>query len=83
MTSQKQRTNNILTVVFTIISLFYVYPIFLVLLNSFKKKAYISRKPFAIPTGKMFVGLQNYVNGIAKTGFFQAFLCSCSSRSAV
>lgn len=44
--------------------------------NSFKKKAYISRKPFAIPTGKMFVGLQNYVNGIAKTGFFQAFLCS-------
>ena len=76
MTSQKQRTNNILTVVFTIISLFYVYPIFLVLLNSFKKKAYISRKPFAIPTGKMFVGLQNYVNGIAKTGFFQAFLCS-------
>lgn len=76
MTSQKQRTNNILTVMFTIISLFYVYPIFLVLLNSFKKKAYISRKPFAIPTGKMFVGLQNYVNGIAKTGFFQAFLCS-------
>lgn len=76
MTSQKQRTNNILTVVFTIISLFYVYPIFLVLLNSFKKKAYISRKPFAIPTGKMFVGLQNYVNGIAKTGFFQAFLYS-------
>ena len=45
----------------------------LVLINSFKKKAYISRYPFAIPTDKMFVGLENYVNGLEKTGFFQAF----------
>ena len=44
-----------------------------VLINSFKKKAYISRYPFAIPTDKMFVGLENYVNGLTKTGFFQAF----------
>ena len=55
------------------VSVAYIFPILLVLINSFKKKAYISRYPFAIPTDKMFVGLENYVNGLTKTGFFQAF----------
>ena len=48
----------------------------LVVINSFKKKAYISRNPFNIPTGKMFVGFENYVSGINKIGFFSAFLNS-------
>ena len=55
------------------VSVAYIFPILLVLINSFKKKAYISRYPFAITTDKMFVGLENYVNGLTKTGFFQAF----------
>ena len=73
MGKKKEKNSAILTVVFSILSVLWLYPIALVLLNSFKKKAYISRRPFAIPTGKMFVGLDNYVNGIEKTGFFQAF----------
>lgn len=73
MGKKKQKNSAILTVVFSILSVLWLCPIALVLLNSFKKKAYISRRPFAIPTGKMFVGLDNYVNGIEKTGFFQAF----------
>lgn len=64
------------TILFTVISIFYVSPLFIVLINSFKKKAYISRKPFAIPSGKMYVGLENYVNGIKKTGFIDAFWTS-------
>ena len=73
MGKKKEKNSAILTVVFSILSVLWLCPIALVLLNSFKKKAYISRRPFAIPTGKMFVGLDNYVNGIEKTGFFQAF----------
>ena len=73
MGKTKEENSAILTVVFSILSVLWLCPIALVLLNSFKKKAYISRRPFAIPTGKMFVGLDNYVNGIEKTGFFQAF----------
>lgn len=73
MNARKAKHGGLLTVIFTIISIFYVYPILLVVINSFKKKAYISRKPFAIPTDKMFVGIENYINGIDKTGFFQAF----------
>lgn len=62
-----------LTVLFTVISLLWIFPILEVVLNSFKKKAYISRDPFALPTDKMFEGLKNYVNGIQKTDFFRAF----------
>lgn len=76
MNARKAKHGGILTFVFMLISLIYVFPIVLVLINSFKKKAYISRKPFAIPTGKMYVGLENYVNGIKKTGFIDAFWTS-------
>lgn len=73
MNVRKAKHGTLLTVIFSILSIFYVYPILLVVINSFKKKAYISRQPFAIPTGKMFVQLDNYINGIKKTGFVQAF----------
>lgn len=76
MNARKAKHGGFLTFVFTLISLIYVFPIVLVVINSFKKKAYISRKPFAIPTDKMYVGLENYVNGIKKTGFVDAFWTS-------
>ena len=73
MNVRKAKHGTLLTVIFTIISIAYVYPIFLVVLNSFKKKAYISRDHFSIPQGKIFVGWDNYIKGIEKTGFIQAF----------
>lgn len=73
MSVRKTKHGWILTLIFSVISLLYVYPIVLVVINSFKKKAYISKSPFSIPTGKMFVGLENYVRGIEKTGLIQAF----------
>ena len=74
--------NTILSVVFSLISLVYVYPLFIMLVNSFKKKAYISRAPFTIPLPgtenwtKMFVGDTNYATGIAQTEFPMAFVYS-------
>lgn len=70
---RKAKHGGILTFIFSIISVLYVYPIALVVINSFKKKAYISKYPFKIPTGKMFVGLENYTRGIEKTGLIPAF----------
>lgn len=72
LTLRKRITNTILTVVFSVVSILYVYPLLIILMNSFKKKAYISRAPFALPLDKMFVASENYVNGIAKTNFFDA-----------
>lgn len=73
MNPRKTKHGWLLTLIFTIISLLYLYPIALVFLNSFKKKAYISKFPFKIPTDNMFVGLENYVRGIEKTGLLEAF----------
>ena len=72
LTLHRRITNTVLTVVFSVVSVMYVYPLLIILMNSFKKKAYISRAPFALPLDKMFVASENYVNGIAKTNFFDA-----------
>ena len=66
----------ILTLIFSVISIAYIYPLLLVLINSFKKKAFISRMPFALPNAKTFVGWENYTNGLTKINFFDSFLNS-------
>ena len=71
MEKRKTKHGAMLTTIFSIISVVYMFPILLVLMNSFKKKAYISRKPFAIPSGKMYVGLDNYFRGVKQANFFE------------
>ena len=44
------------TVFFSLLSLVWIFPVVLVLINSLKQKAYIYRNPFSIPSGKSFVG---------------------------
>ena len=66
----------ILTLIFSVISIAYIYPLLLVLINSFKKKAFISRMPFALPNAKTFIGWENYTNGLTKINFFDSFLNS-------
>ena len=68
---KKVKHGGIFTAIFSIISIGYIFPILLVFINSFKKKAYISRKPFDIPTGKMYVGLENYFRGIKQANFLE------------
>lgn len=81
------KSGTVLTVVFTILSILWIAPILVVILNSFKRKAYIFRNPFGISSvplskgfdawkagiSKTFVGFQNYANAIAKTDFFRCF----------
>ncbi|MDY3249911.1 MAG: carbohydrate ABC transporter permease [Candidatus Choladocola sp.] len=73
MNARKAKHGWAWTLVFSVLSVLWVYPIVLVVINSFKKKAYISRDPFSIPSGKMFVQWENYINGIQKTGLIEAF----------
>ena len=68
---KKVKHGGVFTAIFSIISIGYIFPILLVFINSFKKKAYISRKPFDIPNGKMYVGLENYFRGIKQANFFE------------
>lgn len=69
-----KKSHPILTLIFSIFSIAYVSPIFIVLLNSFKKKAYITKMPFKIPSGKSFVGFENYTRGMEKINFWGSFL---------
>lgn len=54
----------VLTIVFSVISLFYVAPVFIVLMNSFKSKTDISASPFSLPDADSFVAFDNFENGI-------------------
>jgi len=65
-----------LTLLFGGISVLYLYPLLLVVINSFKKKAYISRAPFALPDERTFAGMANYQKGIELTDFLSAILTS-------
>lgn len=51
----------------------FIFPVAVILINSFKAKFSISQSPFTIPTGNDFVGLSNYTAGISSTGFPSAF----------
>lgn len=73
---KKVKNHWLMTLIFSLISIAYIYPLIMMLLNSFKKKAYISRAPFALPTDKMFAGLSNYETGIRLTGFWEAMIYS-------
>ncbi|WMC91982.1 carbohydrate ABC transporter permease [Kineothrix sp. MB12-C1] len=69
-----KKTEIVLTIFLVILMLLFLIPIFLIFMNSFKSKLYISDIPFAMPTTETFVGLSNYISGIGKTGFINAFL---------
>ncbi len=64
---------NIAFVFLLFLTAVFIIPIFFVIMNSFKGRLYISDSPLTIPTGEMFAGLTNYIEGIERTGFFQAF----------
>lgn len=40
------------TGIFTILGIVYIMPILIVLMNSFKKKVFINKEPFRLPTEK-------------------------------
>ena len=70
---RKAKHGWVLTLFFSILSIIYVMPIIIVIFNSFKKKIFISNRPFQLPDAKSFVGLENYINGIEKIQFPKAF----------
>ena len=70
---RRSKHGGVLTVFFSLLTVFYLYPIFLVLINSFKKKGFITKNAFALPDERSFTGLSNFIRGIEKTNFFQAF----------
>ena len=59
-----------------VVAIIFLLPIAMVVMNSFKSDIYLSNEPFAFPNDKSFVGFDNYVEGISRTGFIPAFIRS-------
>ena len=72
----KKSRNIIAFILLLLISAAFIFPVFIVLMNSFKNNLYISSEPFTFPTAESFASLRNYTEGLAKTGFFSAFVTS-------
>lgn len=60
-------------IILLIAALVFVFPVFIVLMNSFKSRFSIASTPFVFPTADTFAGLSNYIEGISSTGFLTAF----------
>ncbi len=68
----KKLARGFASVLFAVISLLYISPILIVLVNAFKKKIFISSQPFTLPNEKSFVGLENFQTAMEKYGFVEA-----------
>ena len=62
--SSQKRGEVILSVVFTLISLIWVLPVILVLINSFKLNTYVKTDTFARPLNEMSAGFANFIKGM-------------------
>ena len=69
----KKKVMGILaTLFFTLVSIVFIAPIFIVLINSMKSKTFINLETFKLPTEESYVGLENYKTAITQYDFLKA-----------
>lgn len=74
MERTNKRKDAILTAILGVLCLAWLYPVFMILINSLKKETAITTSgAFRLPTAEIFAGLENYVNAIQSKGFLTAF----------
>ena len=86
MKEKRDFGSKMLTVIFAVISVVYLIPIFEVLINSFKANSYVNTETFALPNAESFVGWANYIKGMTfgnypflKSVFFSLFITVVST----
>ena len=82
----EKRFNTFLTVLFAIISIFWVVPVLMVLINAFKLNSFVKTNTFALPFGEMWAGFKNFVKGMtmgnynfAKSVFYSFYITIVST----
>ena len=58
-----------LTAFLALISIAYVFPVFMVVVNSFKENTFVKTETFAMPNGESFVGWANFIKGMTFGGY--------------
>lgn len=64
--------NTIYFFILLILSAAFIFPVFVVVINSLKFKFSIATAPFVLPNADTFSGIENYTTGIETTGFLSA-----------
>lgn len=72
MVKSRKISHLIILIALIALALLFLFPVAIVIMNSFKGKFFISGDPFAFINSESFVRLNNYINGILKTNFFHA-----------
>ena len=72
MKQKQAHLSRLGTGLFSFLCIVYVLPNVVVLMNSFKKKSYISLEPFQLPNETTLTGLDNYTAAIDQYGFLKA-----------
>ncbi|MCI9309629.1 MAG: carbohydrate ABC transporter permease [Lawsonibacter sp.] len=62
--SAEQRRKNTLSVILAVVCVIYVIPVLMVVVNSFKLNTFVKTDTFALPTGEMYAGLDNFIKGM-------------------
>ena len=62
--TQYSNLSKVMTVLFALLSIAWLIPIFEVVINSFKANSFVNLEPFALPTAESFVGWANYIKGM-------------------
>ena len=65
----QKRNRTLLTILFALVSLFYVFPVFMVLLNSFKLNTFVKTDTFGWLTEENFAGFDNFIKGMTFGGY--------------
>ncbi len=71
---RNKKSNAFAFAVLLLLSVVFLFPIYLVVMNSFKSRFNIISEPFVFPNSETFVGLENYISGIQTSGIFEALL---------
>ena len=66
---RKKVGSSLLTVLFIVVSLFYVFPVLMVVINSFKGNTFVKTETFAFLNAKNFVGFDNFITGMTFGGY--------------
>lgn len=71
--SKAKALNTVFSVALSVLSLLYIFPVVMILMNSLKKENAITTSgAFTLPTAETFDGLANYVNAIQAQGFLKS-----------
>ena len=62
--SAEARRKTILSTVLAVICVIYVLPVVAVVINSFKLNTFVKTDTFALPSGEMWAGLENFIKGM-------------------